>query len=92
MAEIARNLTSSTVLVATEIGMLHQLRQANPRANFLPMNPQASCRYMKMITPELLLRCLREGRDEVDVPRDIADRARLAVERMVAIGSPGGGE
>ena len=92
MADIARTLTAPTVLVATEIGMLHQLRQANPRSTFLPMNPQASCRYMKMITPELLLRCLREGRDEVDVPRDIAERARRAVERMVMIGAPGGGE
>jgi quinolinate synthase len=92
MADIARELTSSTVLVATEVGMLHQLRRANPRAEFLPMNPQASCRYMKMVTPELLVRCLREGRDEVDVPEAVADRARRAVERMVLIGAPGGGE
>jgi quinolinate synthase len=92
MAEIAGKLTSSTVLVATEIGMLHQLQQANRDVSFLPMNPQASCRYMKMITPELLLRCLREGRDEVVVPADVAARARRAVERMVAIGKPGGGE
>jgi len=86
MADIARTITSDTVLVATEIGMLHQLRQANPRSTFLPMNPQASCRYMKMTTPELLVRCLREGRDEVDVPAEIAAKARRAVERMVAIG------
>jgi quinolinate synthase len=92
MADLARDLGSSTVLVATEIGMLHQLRQANPLADFLPMNPQASCRYMKMITPELLVRCLREGRDEVDVPVEVADRARRAVERMVTVGVPGGGE
>jgi quinolinate synthase len=92
MADIAATLGGSTVLVATEVGMLHQLRRANPRATFLPMNPQASCRFMKMITPQLLLDSLREGRDEVDVPRDIADRARLAVERMVSLGTPGGGE
>jgi quinolinate synthase len=47
---------------------------------------------MKMTTPELLLRALREGRDEVLVPADIASRARRAVERMIALGSPGGGE
>jgi quinolinate synthase len=92
MADLARDLGSSTVLVATEVGMLHQLRRANPAAEFLPMNPKASCRYMKMITPELLLRCLQEGRDEVNVPADIAVRARRAVERMVAVGAPGGGE
>jgi quinolinate synthase len=92
MADIARDLGSSTVLVATEIGMLHQLRRANPSADFLPMNPKASCRYMKMITPELLLQCLREGRDEVSVPASVAEKARRAVERMVLVGAPGGGE
>jgi quinolinate synthase len=92
MADIASSLTSTTTLVATEIGMLHQLQRLNDRTTFLPMNPQASCRYMKMITPELLLRSLRKGRDEVVVPDAIADRARLAVERMIAVGTPGGGE
>ncbi|HWA66290.1 MAG TPA: quinolinate synthase NadA [Mycobacteriales bacterium] len=92
MAELAPQLSTPTVLVATEIGMLHQLRLANERVTFLPMNPKASCRYMKMTTPELLLASLREERDEVDVPQPIAARARRAVERMIAIGTPGGGE
>jgi quinolinate synthase len=43
---------------------------------------------MKMNTPEKLLESLRTGKDEVTVPRDIADRARLSVERMIAIGTP----
>jgi len=46
------------------------------------------CKYMKMITPEKLLRSLQDGNDVVDVPREIADRARLSVERMIAIGTP----
>jgi quinolinate synthase len=92
MADIAPSLKSGTALVATEVGMLHQLRRLNTNVDFLPMNPQASCRFMKMITPELLLRCLREGRDEVDVPADIAVAARRSVERMVAIGNPGSAE
>jgi quinolinate synthase len=80
------------VLVATEIGMLHQLRRANPTTDFQPVNPQASCRFMKMITPQKLIDALRTGRDEVEVPADVAARARSAVERMVSIGNPGGGE
>jgi quinolinate synthase len=92
MVDAARTMTAPTALIATEIGMLHQLRKVNSRTNFLPVNPNASCRYMKMSTPELLLRCLREGRDEIDVPADIADRARRAVQRMIAIGNPGTGE
>jgi quinolinate synthase len=96
MAEMASGLTSDVALVATEIGMLHQLRRLNQHTTFLAMNPKASCRYMKLTTPELLLRCLREGRDEVVIDPAVAGRARLAVERMVAVGasrlSGGGGE
>ncbi|MGH3928504.1 MAG: quinolinate synthase, partial [Pseudonocardiaceae bacterium] len=80
------------VLVATEIGMLHQLRRAAPGVEFRAVNERASCRYMKMITPAALLRSLREGVEEVHVPADIARRARGAVQRMIAIGHPGGAE
>ncbi|HJF13085.1 quinolinate synthase NadA [Corynebacterium falsenii] len=83
---------SRTVLVATEIGMLHQLRKAAPGVDFLPVNEHASCPYMKMITPAALLRCLELEQDEVTVPADIADRARASVEAMISIGNPGGGE
>ena len=92
MVDAARDMTARTALVATEIGMLHQLRKVNSSTAFLPMNAKASCRFMKMITPELLVRSLREGRDEVTIPDDIADAARRSVQRMIAIGSPGGGE
>ena len=82
----ASQLGDSKVLVATETGMLHQLRKANPLATFEPVNPKADCRYMKMITPEKLIRSLREGTVEVEVDEDIAKKARRAVERMVALG------
>ncbi len=85
MADLARTMTADTALVATEIGMLHQLRKVNQHTRFLPMNERASCRYMKMITPALLLRCLEEGRDEVLIPDDVAVPARRAVERMIAV-------
>jgi quinolinate synthase len=78
--------------VATEIGMLHQLRRAAPEVDFRPVNERASCGYMKMITPAAVLRCLRDGLDEVHVDPDVAERARGAVQRMIAIGRPGGGE
>jgi quinolinate synthase len=92
MLEAARTTSARSVLVATEVGMLHQLRMAAPSVSFRPVNDQASCRYMKMITPAALLRCLREGRDEVDVDPDVAARARGAVQRMISIGRPGTGE
>lgn len=88
MLEEARRTKADRVLVATEIGMLHQLRQANPTTAFEPVNSRAACPYMKMSTPEKLLRALREGRDEVTVDPQVAARARAAVEAMVAIGTP----
>ena len=80
------------VLVATEIGMLHQLRKAAPDVDFQAVNDRASCKYMKMITPAALLRSLRDGTDEVFVDPDVAARARRSVQRMIEIGNPGGGE
>jgi quinolinate synthase len=88
MLDRARRTTADRVLVATEIGMLHQLRKANPATSFEPVNPRAACPYMKMSTPEKLLRALREGRDEVTVDPEIAARARSAVEAMIALGTP----
>jgi quinolinate synthase len=92
MLDAAKRTHARSVLVATEIGMLHQLRRAAPEVDFRPVNDRASCRYMKMITPAALLRCLREGADEVHVDPDTAERARGAVRRMIEIGRPGSSE
>ncbi len=88
MVTAARDTKARKVLVATETGMLHQLQKVNSNTQFQPVNRAAVCKYMKMITPEKLERCLIEGNDVVDVPTDIAERARQSVERMIAIGTP----
>ncbi|WP_216217545.1 quinolinate synthase NadA [Amycolatopsis aidingensis] len=92
MVRAARDTEARSVLVATEIGMLHQLRKAAPEIDFRAVNDRASCRYMKMITPAALLRSLRAGADEVHVDEVTAERARASVRRMIEIGTPGGGE
>src|SRR5438067_50358 len=92
MVHEARGTKASKVLVATEIGMLHQLRKAAPEMDFRAVNDRASCRFMKMITPAALLRSLREGADEVHVDLETAAHARASVQRMIEIGKPGGGE
>jgi quinolinate synthase len=86
MQRRARATGAREVVVATEIGMLHRLRKENPTVDFIPANPAASCRYMKMITPEKLERSLTEMVYEVEVPDDIAARARTAIQRMIEIG------
>ena len=88
MVDAARATHAERVLVATEIGMLHQLRRVNSTTDFQPVNRAAVCKYMKMITAEKLEHSLLHGTDEVEVPRDIADKARASVERMIAIGTP----
>jgi quinolinate synthase len=77
-------------LVATETGILHQLRKGNPDAEFEPINELAVCQYMKTITPAKLLRSVREGVFEVTVPEDIRVRAHRAVQRMIEIGPTAG--
>src|SRR5260370_22182057 len=74
MLDAARTTTAPAVLVATETGMLHQLRRANPAVRWEPVNPNAVCRFMKMTTPAPLLRCLREGGTEVTVAPELTSR------------------
>jgi quinolinate synthase len=75
-----------TAIVATETGMLHPLRRTAPDVEFVAANEAASCRYMKMITLPKLRDGLRDGVYEVKVAPEIAERARVPIERMVAIG------
>jgi quinolinate synthase len=90
MVAEARRSSSDRFLIATETGILHQLRKAAPQKIFDPIDEDAVCRYMKAITPEKLLRSLREGVFEITVPQAVAARARRAVERMIEVGPSSG--
>ncbi len=73
-------------VVATETGMLYPLQMAAPDVKFIPANAEASCVYMKMITLEKLRDALRDMKYEVRVAPEIAERARIPIDRMVALG------
>jgi quinolinate synthase len=73
-------------VIATEVGMLHPLHKAAPDATLVEANRMAYCKYMKMITLPKLRDCLRDMQPVVKVPPEIAERAKLPIERMVAIG------
>ncbi len=73
-------------VVATETGMLYPLQMAAPDIEFIPANPEASCVFMKMITLPKLRDALRAMKYEVRVPEELAVRARVPIDRMVAIG------
>ena len=86
MLGYAQDADAGEAIVATEIGMLYPLRMAAPDVDFIAANEAASCRYMKMITLTKLRDALRDRKYEVKVTEDIAERARIPIERMVAIG------
>jgi quinolinate synthase len=73
-------------IVATEVGILHRLRRENPAKRFFAANERASCAYMKVTTLPKVKRALERLEHRITVPTAIADRARLAIERMIAIG------
>ena len=85
MLTFAQEHDGEEMIVATETGMLHPLQQAAPAASFVAANRAAHCRYMKMITLPKLRDTLRDGAPVVKVDPAIAARARLPIERMVAI-------
>ncbi len=86
MLDYVQQRPDGEYIVATENGMLHPLQQAAPKASLIEANRMAYCKYMKMITLPKLRDSLREMKFEVSVPAEIAERARLPIERMVAIG------
>ncbi len=85
MVRHARESTASKFLVATETGILHRMRKENPGKMFLPVKEDAVCEYMKMITLEKVAYSLRNMVYEVRVPGDVAERAKLAIQRMLEL-------
>jgi quinolinate synthase len=73
-------------IVATEVGILHRLRRENPSKRFFAANDRASCAYMKVTTLPKVAAALQRNQYRITVSPPIADRARRAIERMVAIG------
>lgn len=85
MLRHAKESAADEFVVATETGILHTLRKQNPAKTFHAVAESMVCRFMKMITLEKLVRSLEEDVFEVTVPEEIAARARLPIERMIAI-------
>ncbi len=85
MMNHVKNSSAQQFVVATETGILYRMKQQNPGKTFVPASEKAECQYMKMITPENVYASLKEDKYEVKVPKEIADKARLAIERMLSI-------
>ncbi|HXG14449.1 MAG TPA: quinolinate synthase NadA [Candidatus Nitrosotenuis sp.] len=85
MMNYARQTEAKTFIVATETGILYRMQQQNPDKTFIPASRGAVCQYMKMITLDKVYASLLEDKYEVRVPKQTADKARRAIERMLAI-------
>jgi quinolinate synthase len=85
MVNYANESPKNEFIVATETGILHRMKKQNPEKKFIPSTPAAVCEFMKMITLEKLVWSLEDLKYKVEVPKDIADRARRAIDRMISI-------
>ena len=87
MVDYARRSPKQRFLIATETGIIHRLEREAPGKRFEPVRQDAVCRFMKMTTLEKVRDSLRDLKHRVTVDPETATRARLAIERMVAIGA-----
>ncbi len=89
ISAVAKHLSARTFIVATEHGILHQLRKRYPEKEFVMADGCIGCRmhcpYMKMIDLTMVRESLTRGKHEVTVPEDVAAGARRALERMIAV-------
>ena len=86
MMERAKNSPKTDFIVATETGILYRMQKENPSKNFIPIRKDAICQYMKKITIDKVYNSLVNNVYKVRVPKTTADKARSAIERMLAIG------
>ena len=76
---------ASTFIVATEVGILHRMQRFAPGKTFLPASRNAVCGYMKKITLAKVAASLETLSPRVTVAPEVAARARLAIDRMLAV-------
>ena len=72
-------------IIGTEVGMIYRLKKENPSKEFYPLSEKAICQNMKKTTLEKVLKALQTLEPRVTVPEEVAARARVAIERMLAV-------
>jgi quinolinate synthase len=85
MIRRAQESPAATMIVATELGLIHRLRQVAPNKRFVPVSRLAMCPNMKRITLEKVLWSLEDMSGRVEVADDVAARARTALDRMLEV-------
>jgi quinolinate synthase len=85
MMNHARTSDAKQFVIATETGIIHRMKKENPNKEFIPIKEDAICKYMKKITLEKVHNSLADMVYEVKVPANIAEKAKLSIDRMLAI-------
>lgn len=85
MIEFVKQSPQKVVIVATEVGNLVPMAKAAPDKILIPANREAVCAYMKQNTLRKVYESLRDLKYEITVDPELAARARIPIERMLAI-------
>jgi quinolinate synthase len=90
LLEFATKSPAKAFIVATESGILHQMKKASPGKLFIPAPPDNGCScnecpYMRLNTLEKVYLCMRDMTPIVSLPEDLRLRARVPLERMLEL-------
>src|ERR671931_173400 len=85
MMNHARTSNAKQFVIATETGIINRMKKENPNKQFIPIKEDAICKYMKKINLEKVRNSLINMVYEVKVPANIAERAKLSIDRMLAV-------
>ncbi|MFL6376770.1 MAG: quinolinate synthase NadA [Nitrososphaeraceae archaeon] len=85
MMNHARTSDAKQFVIATETGIIHRMKKENPNKEFIPIKEDAICKYMKKINLEKVHNSLADMVYEVKVPANIAEKAKLSIDRMLAV-------
>jgi len=91
LLQFTRKDNATKYIVGTEPGIIHQMIKENPAKVYIPAPPRDStcgcseCNFMKLITVEKILNCLRNEKPEINLDENIIESARKPIERMLRI-------
>jgi len=85
MINFAEKSAAKEFVIATEVGILHRMKKSSPDKKFYPASEESVCEFMKMITIDKVYDAINYEQYEVKVPEDLAEKARIPIDRMVNI-------
>jgi quinolinate synthase len=91
LLKFTKNDSGNCYIVATEVGIIHQMKKENPGKKYIPAPPRDStcgcseCSFMKLISVEKILNCLRNEKPEILLDKEVLLRAQIPIKRMMEI-------